>query len=43
MKEFLEKSVPENYRGHALALYQMVPAIPQLPEMAPEKQRTDDE
>ena len=41
MKEYISTRVPEAYRDQAFWLYNMIPAIPQMPEMAPEKQREE--
>ena len=37
MKQFISTYVPEAHRSQALAIYDMLPSIPQIPEMAPDE------
>ena len=37
MKQLITTYVPEAQRTQALAMYDMLPSIPQIPEMAPDE------
>ena len=42
MKGWIEERVPEQYREKALQIYNSLPSMPQMPEMAAEKIRSED-
>ena len=41
MKQFISTYVPEAHRTQALAIYDMLPSIPQIPEMAPDEKQKE--
>ena len=41
MKGWITEKVPEQYRDKALEIYNKLPSMPQMPEMAADKARSD--
>lgn len=41
MKSWIESNLPEGLKQRAHQIYSLIPQVPQLPELAPEKQASD--